>query len=113
MKIPKPVRDMLNESVVYKPYEGEGDWNKPIFGRQVEVDKVRIDRTPVYSASTAGKVLLYNAVVFCYSGLTTPLPDFKEQSILEFDGVEHVIKKVITLKDPYSDSLYGAELEVV
>lgn len=113
MKIPKPVRDMLNESVVYKPYEGEGDWNKPIFGQQVEVDKVRIDRTPVYSASTAGKMLLYNAVVFCYSGLTTPLPDFKEQSILEFDGVEHVIKKVITLKDPYSDSLYGVELEVV
>ena len=113
MKIPKPVRDMLNESVVYKPYEGEGDWNKPIFGQQVEVDKVRIDRMPVYSASTAGKMLLYNAVVFCYSGLTTPLPDFKEQSILEFDGVEHVIKKVITLKDPYSDSLYGVELEVV
>ena len=113
MKIPKPVRDMLNEVVVYKPFEGEGDWNKPIFGKQTKIDMVRIDRTPVYSASTAGKVLLYNAVVFCYAGLTTPLPKFKEQSILEFDGVEHMIKKVIILKDPYSDSLYGVELEVV
>lgn len=112
MKIPKPVRDMLSESIVYRSYQGQGDWNKPQYGNPVSVNKVRIDRTPVYSASTAGKALLYNAVVFCYDGLTSPLPDFKEESIVEFDGVEHIITKVIMLKEPHSERLFGVELVV-
>lgn len=113
MKVPKPVKDMLNETVIYRAYRGEGDWNKAEFEDPVTIDKVRIDRTPVYSATTAGKVLLYNAVVFFYDGISTPLPNFKERSVLEFDGVEHVVQKVITLKDPYSNEVYSFELEVI
>ncbi|WP_156009327.1 putative minor capsid protein [Streptococcus ruminantium] len=113
MKIPKPARDMLNESVIYRPYEGEGDWNRPVYGEPVTINKVRIDRTAVYSASTGGKVLLYNAVIFCFAGITSPILSFKERSVLIFDNKEHVIQKVSPMKDPYSNDLYSVELEVI
>ncbi|MBS8076388.1 minor capsid protein, partial [Streptococcus suis] len=59
------------------------------------------------------KEIQYKAVVLCYQGLTTPLPTFKEQSILRFDGIDHVIVNVIPNKEPFKDALYSVELEVL
>ncbi|GAE32444.1 phage capsid and scaffold [Halalkalibacter hemicellulosilyticusJCM 9152] len=57
--------------------------------------------------------MLYNAVVFCYEGITTPLPAFKVQSLLVFDDQDHVVTKVIPIYEAYDKTIYSYELEVV
>lgn len=113
MQLPKPPKASLIESVVYCEYIGEGDYNKREYADEKKIQHVRIDRTSKYSWNGKNKEIQYKALVLCYQGLTTPLPDFKEQSILCFDGIDHVIVNVIPNKEPFKDVLYSVELEVI
>lgn len=111
--MPKPPIDFLVDSFVYREYTGENNWSEPEYAAPVLIERCRIDRGAAYTSTTAGKLLLYNAVVFCYEGMTTPLPAFKTQSVLEYDGQEHVVTKVIPIYEAYSTTIYSYELEVV
>lgn len=113
MLAPKPPKEMLIDSMVWKSFEGEGDYNKPIYGEEKEISFVKIDRNPQYQASLNGKELVGNAKVFCYNGLTNPLPTFKEQDLLIFDGVQHIITSAPFFKEPFVDQIYSWELVVV
>lgn len=113
MVMPKPPKEFLVDSFIYREYLGEGDWNKPIYGDYVSIDNCRIDRGSQYTFSTNGKQLLYHAVVFCYAGLTDPMPDFKEQSLLIFDGREHKLVKVEPIYEAYTNEIYSYEIEVI
>ncbi|MBF0788166.1 MULTISPECIES: putative minor capsid protein [unclassified Streptococcus] len=113
MRLPKPPMEMLNETIVYLEYIGEGDYNKREYAGGVTIEHVRIDRSSKYSWNGKNKEIQYKAVVLCYQGLTVPLPNFREQSILRFDGKEHVIVNVIQNKEPFKDVLYSVELEVI
>ncbi|MGK0551053.1 putative minor capsid protein [Enterococcus faecalis] len=113
MVMPKPPKKFLVDSFVYREYLGEGDYNKPIYGNYIAISDCRIDRTPQYTAGTNGKQLLYNAVIFCYNGLTSPLESFKEQSLVIYDGKEHIITKAIPVTEAYTNEIYSYELEVV
>ena len=86
MLMPKPPKKFLVDSFEYKEYLGEGDWNKPV----------------------------YNGLIFCYHGLTMPFPEFKEQSLVIYDGKEHVITKIDTVIEAYqAATIYSYEIEVV
>ncbi|MFS7003719.1 minor capsid protein [Carnobacterium maltaromaticum] len=111
--MPKPPIEFLVDSFEYKDYLGEGDWNKPVYTEPILIENCRIDKTPQYTATTSGKQLLFNAVIFCYPGLTSPIGPFKEQGLVIYDGQEHVITSAIPIKEAYSDDLYSYELEVV
>lgn len=111
--MPKPPKEFLVDSFIYKEYLGEGDWNKPIYTEEKEISFCRIDRGSQYTFSTNGKQLLYNAVIFCYTGLTEPIFDFKAQSLVIYDGIEHTITKVDRVTEAYTDDTYSYELEVV
>lgn len=113
MVMPKPPKDFCIDSFIYKEYTGVNNWSEPQFSAPVLIEHCRIDRGAEYSSSSSGKQLLYNAVVFCYEGITTPLPHFKTQSILLFDEQEHVITKVIPIYEAYEKTIYSYELEVV
>lgn len=113
MVIPKPPKSTLVDSFMYFPYVGNDDYGKSLFGDGIDIRYVRIDKDTMYSSSSAGKEIDYNAVIFCYEGLTEPLTSFTEQSKVVFDGVDHIVTKVITNKEPYSSKLYSVELEVV
>ncbi|OSH33849.1 hypothetical protein WZ211_0361 [Enterococcus faecalis] len=41
------------------------------------------------------------------------MPDFKEQSLVIYDGKEHVITKIDTVIEAYSNNVYSYEIEVV
>lgn len=112
MMIPKPQKNFCIDSFMYHEFIKDG-WNGPEYQEPVLIEHCRIDRGAEYSQSTSGKVLLYNAVVFCYEGITTPLPTFKTQSILRFDEQDHTVTKVIPIYEPYEKVLYSYELEVV
>lgn len=113
--MPKPPLDFLIDSFEYIEYLGDSDsnWSEPEYAEPVTINHCRIDRGAEYTSTTSGKQLLYNAVVFCYSGMTTPLPDFRTQSILRFGGQDHTVTKVIPIYEAYDTTIYSYELEVV
>lgn len=113
MVMPKPPKDFLVDSFTYKEYLGEADWNKPEYDREQVINFCRIDRGSQYTSSSNGKQLLYNGVIFCYRDLTNPLPEFKAQSLVVYDGQEHTITNVIPVTEAYSSLIYSYELEVV
>ncbi|GIN13197.1 hypothetical protein J26TS2_30640 [Shouchella clausii] len=115
MVMPKPPKDFLIDSFLYKEYldGSNSNWSDPQYAEPVLIEHCRIDRGAEYSSTTSGKQLLYNAVVFCYGGMTTPLPEFKTQSILHFDDKDHVVTKVIPIYEAYAKTIYSYELEVV
>lgn len=113
MVMPKPPAEFCIDSFEYKEYLGENNWSEPIYADPVLVKHCRIDRGAEFSSSSSGKVLLYNAVVFCYEGITTPIPEFKTQSIIHFDDQDHTITKVIPIYEAYDKVIYSYELEVV
>lgn len=111
--MPKPPKEFCVDSFVYLEYDGLNDWSEPNFKDAVTIENCRIDRGTEYSSSASGKQLLYNAVVFCYADITTPLPAFKTQSKIIFDDQERVITKVIPIYEAYRKVLYSYELEVL
>lgn len=113
MLMPKPPKEFLVDSFIYREYLGEGDWNKPKYGEEKTISFCRIDRGSQYTFSTNSKQLLYNAVIFCYEGMTDPMLGFKAQSLVIYDGTEHTVTKVDRLTEAYTDDLYSYELEVV
>lgn len=113
MMIPKPPKSLCIDSFEYKEYLGTNRYSEPEYAEPITINYCRIDRGSEYTSTTTGKQLLYNAVVFCYEGITTPLPDFKTESIIRFDDIDHKITKVIKNYEPYQKVLYSYELEVV
>ncbi|WP_313430015.1 putative minor capsid protein [Siminovitchia terrae] len=113
MVMPKPPKDFCIDSFEYKEKIGENNYSEPIYDEPILIEHCRIDRGAEYTSTTSGKQLLYNAVVFCYEGITTPLPAFKTESVLVFDGIEHVVTKIIPIYEAYSTTIYSYELEVV
>lgn len=111
--MPKPPKDFCVDDFIYKEYVGENSWSEPEYAEPVLIEHCRIDRGSQYTSTTSGKQLLYNALIFCYEGITTPLPTFKEQSVLTFDGRDHVVVKVIPVYEAYQSAIYSYELEVV
>lgn len=111
--MPKPPIDFCIDSFIYKEHAGSNDWSEPEYAEPLEITRCRIDRGAAYSSTTSGKQLLYNALIFCYEGITSPLPQFKTESVIQFDGRDHVITKVIPLYEAYRPVLYSVELEVV
>lgn len=111
--MPKPPAEFCIDSFEYKAYAGLNNWSEPQYAEEITIKNARIDRGASYSSSTTGKVLLYNAVIFCYEGITTPLPAFKTQSIIHFDDQDHKITKVIPIYEAYDKVIYSYELEVV
>lgn len=68
--MPKPPAKFCIDSFVYKEYVGENNWSEPIYADPVLIERCRIDRGAAYTSTMSGKQLLYNAVVFCYEGMT-------------------------------------------
>lgn len=111
--MPKPPIEFCVDSFIYKEYLGEDKYSDPLYAGPIIISNCRIDRSTAYTSTTSGKQLLYNAIVFCYEGITTPLPVFKSQSIIIFDGQDHVVTDVIPIYEVYSTTIYSYELEVV
>lgn len=109
----KPPINFLIDSFIYEAPIGVNDWNEPIYDVPIEIERTRIDRETVYTVGTQGKEVAYNAVVFCYQGLTTPLPEFEVEGKITFDGKEHRLVKIVPVYEPYRKEIYAIELEVV
>lgn len=113
MVIPKPPISTLVDEFLCYPYNGIDDYGKSLFGEETRISHARIDRSARYTVSSAGKELMYNAVIFCYEGLTQPMLAITPRSKVVFDDEEHIVTAVILNKEPYTENLYSIEIEVV
>lgn len=111
--MPKPPKEFCTDSFEYLEYNGLNDWSEPSFKGAVTIEGCRIDRGTEYSSTSSGRQLVFNAVIFCYEGITTPLPKFKTESKVNFDDQDYIVTKVIPITEAYSSKLYSYELEVV
>lgn len=111
--MPKPPVEFCVDSFVYEEYIKTDKWSERHYEEPITINNCRIDRGAEYSQSTNGKQLLFNGVVFCYAGITSPMPTFKTESIVHFDGIDHVITKVIPIYEAYDNTIYSYEIEVV
>lgn len=111
--MPKPPKEFCIDSFVYKEYAGLNSYSEPYYAEPIIISNSRIDRGTEYTSTTSGKQLLYNSLIFCYTGITTPMPTFKAESIIHFDGKDHTITKVIPVYEAYAPVLYSYELEVI
>ena len=111
--MPKPPKEFCIDSFEYFEYAGTNDWSKPVYEEPTIIKDCRIDRGTEYSSTTSGRQLLYNAVIFCYEGITSPLPEFKTQSMIRFDDKDYTVLKVVPIYEAYEKVLYSYELEVV
>lgn len=109
----KPPKEFLTDAFIYKEYQGTNDWSEPIYGEEVKIKNCRIDIGSEFIYSTGGKQILYNGLIFCYEGLTDPMLEFTEESIVIVNGLSHTITKVIPVMEPLENKLYAYELEVV
>src|SRR5690625_7487463 len=110
MVMPKVPKKFCIDSFEYREYLGHNRWDEPEYADPITINHCRIDRGAEYTSTTTGKQLLYNAIVFCYEGITTPLPKFKVQSVIVFDDQEHVVTKVIPIYEAYDRNIYSYEL---
>ncbi|MCP1102591.1 hypothetical protein M2454_001903 [Aequitasia blattaphilus] len=113
MSAPKPPEEFLIDAFQYCEVQGEASWGETIYAEPVDIQVCRIDRESRYTFDGTGRHLLYNAVIFCYTGMSTPMPGFKEMSKIIFDEKEHILTKVVPIYEPYTKELYSYELEVV
>lgn len=111
--MPKPPIQFLVDSFTYEEYTGINKWSEAQFADPVIINKARIDRGTHYTSNQSGKQLLYSGLIFCYPGLTDPVPMFKEQSRVTYDGVSKIITKVVPVYEAYEPTLYAYELEVI
>lgn len=111
--IPKIPREFCIDSFEYEEYKGENNWSEPEYKKAITINNCRIDRSAEYTSTVAGKQLLYNAVIFCYNDITTPLPDFKTQSKIKYDNCNYIVTKIIINYYPYEKKIFSYELEVV
>lgn len=113
MVMPKPPIEFCIDSFIYIEYVGENDYSEPVYADPILVEHCRIDRSTAYTSTTSGKQLLYKGVVFCYEGISTPMLGFKERSVLQYDGKDHVVTDAIPIYEAYNNTIYSYELEVI
>ena len=104
---------LLIDSFIYEEFDGEDRNHKPKFKEPKTIDKVRVDRTNVFSSDNNQQKIVASAIIFCYAGLSTFSDPFKERSRVLFDGTYKTIEKVIKVNQPYSDEVFAYELEVL
>lgn len=115
--IPKIPKKMAQQTVTLEVPTGETDvWGKPEYEKVIIRDCVVQPQT-IYSGTNNDRQIVANAIVFFYSGITTPLPVLKHDVVnnykLIFEDVEYTVTNIVDNRLPYSNGVYSYELEVL
>ncbi|MCL1948594.1 MAG: minor capsid protein [Turicibacter sp.] len=112
MKLKVDARALIHE-IAYEAFKGKDRWGEETFGEPVRVENCRVDLAGVYQHTGSERKLVAKGIVFCYASATVPFLEFKEQSKVSFNGEAFVIVKAIPVYEPWQNTLFGYELEVV
>lgn len=109
---PLPKRWLIH-SIEYYRHLGEDDWSNPIYDNPITIENVRFDDSTVFSRDTTQTKILADAVIFVDSTHSKPIPEFKEESRITFNGRELTLKKIIPCYYPHKNEVRHWELEVI
>lgn len=115
--IPKIPKNMAQQTVTLKVPTGEIDeWGHQEF-EEVIINNCVVQPQTIYSGTNNDRQIVANAIVFFYSGITTPLPVLKHDAVnnykLIFEEVEYTITNIVDNRNPYSNDVYSYELEML
>lgn len=110
---PLPKKWLIHE-IVYEGYTGEkDDWGNDKFDEPFTIKHVRFDDSTVFSRDSNQTKVLADAIIFVDAKHSAPIPDFKEQSKVSFNGKDYVIQKVVPCYYPNKNEIRHWELEVI
>lgn len=110
---PLPKRWLIH-SIEYEGFTGKKDaFQRPIYDDPITISHVRYDQSTVFSRDSSQTKIVAEGVIFVDAINSSPVPEFKEQSKITFNGRAFTLKKVIPLYYPTSDKVRHWELEVI
>lgn len=114
MRIRPLPKNWLIHQIIYSGYTGKkDDFQKPVYDVPVIINHVRFDDSTVFSRDNSQNKIVAEAVIFVDSVNSSPVPIFKEQSVIIFKGKQYTLKKVVPCYYPTEDRVRHWELEVV
>lgn len=114
MRVKPLPKSWLIHSVEYKAFTGQkDDWGKPVYESLVTINFVRVDESTIFSRDTTQTKIVANAVIFVDEMNSNPVPVFKEESKITFNGKDLTLKKIIPCYHPQENSIHHYELEVI
>ncbi|MER2172168.1 MAG: putative minor capsid protein [Psychrobacillus psychrodurans] len=114
MRVKPLPKSWLIHTIEYKGFTGQKDsWNKPVYDAPIPISFVRVDSSTVFSRDTTQTKIVANAVIFVDAVNSNPIPIFKEESKITFNGKDLTLKKIIPCYYPQQNEVRHYELEVV
>lgn len=116
LNVPK---SLANQSITLKQYKTSVSDTGTRVNDEVKtaIDNVVVQAETIYSGSNNDRSVVANALVMLYVGVSTPIPQISVRddlgNVVEYDGQDYTIKHITELKDPFSNELWGYELEVL
>ena len=107
-----PPKQAFPHVISYRQYEGTDDWQKAVYGDSVALNQVRFDEG--YNFNRSGENATDdapNSLIVLFKKYNPNMPDFVNQSLIEFRDKTFTIVKAIPLYF-MSDEIIGYELEV-
>lgn len=114
MRVRPLPKSWLIHSIVYELYTGKkDDFQNPVYDDLVTIKHVRYDDSTVFSRDNTETKVLADGVIFVDAVHSKPVPEFKEQSKVNFNGRELMLQKVVPCYYPNKDAIHHYELEVI
>lgn len=116
LNVPK---NLANQSITLKQYKTSVSNTGTRVKDEVKtsIDNVVVQAETIYSGTNNDRTVIANALVMLYAGVSTPIPKISVRddlgNVIEYDGQEYTIKHITELKFPFSNELWGYELEVL
>jgi len=114
MRIKPLPKSWLIHTIIYEGFTGgKDDWGKPAFEAPITIEFVRHDPTTVFSRDSSQTKIIANGIIFVDAVNSNPIPDFKEESKIDFNGRNLTLKKIIPCYYPQRNEIRHWELEVI
>lgn len=114
MKVRPLPKKWLIHDIIYECFTGrKDDWGKPVYEDPVIIKFVRFDESTVFSRDTTQNKIVAEGIIFVDAVNSSPIPIFKEDSRITFNGRKLTLKKIVTLYQPKSNEIRHWELEVI
>lgn len=107
-------KSWLIHTITYKEILDEkDDHGNPMYKEPIDIEFVRYDPTTVFSRDNTQTKIVAEGVIFVDAVNSSPIPDFKEESIIIFEGRELILKKIVPCYHPNKNKIRHYELEVI
>jgi len=114
MRVRPLPKSWLIHTIVYEAYTGKkDDFQNPVYADPVTIRNVRYDNSTVFSRDNTQTKVLADGIIFVDAVNSSPVPNFKEQSKINFNGRELALQKVAPCYYPNKNKIRHYELEVI